>query len=263
MRYIVVAILFSPLTVLAQPRSSAAQLGVPGRNGKIKALTTYVYRNEQSFKEKKPAMVETEFFDNSGRRIERALVSDDKKKSKTIYHYRKFRVLDTTYKNGEVAETEIEILDGMGRMVERDAKLYNPIMPPEFREIKFKTILQYDKNGNPIGETTGMSGKKPQSKTSYVYDSRNRLIEQDVLVYRSAQNQMLKTVNSYNSSDLKIKHELYENDKLASSSSIQYDDFDKHGNWRLSTEKTEYHSDRIYKDSTITSTTIREITYFK
>jgi hypothetical protein len=172
-------------------------------------------------------------------------------------------VIDTSYSDGQFFEADIEILDTTDRLIESDLEVNNPDMPEMFRHFKIKTILKYDEHSRQTDLEDYNQEGKLLSKDSFIYNNKNQLVEDDYMSYRLSGIQTIKTITSYNESGLKLEEQVYESEKLTKKSSISYQTFDQQGNWLLSTDKSEYHSDQIHKDSKLTTTRIREISYFQ
>jgi len=247
MKYFLLIIFLGPMASLAQIQSANSCLIAWGIHGKVKQLTEYYYEKDQAYKDKQPTAKVVNNFDIAGRELEEVR-TDDKKIYKTVYHYAKQRVYDTTYLNSSVSQTQLEI--------------YSPEMPPGFRSFNSKTTFKYDQMGRQI-EIDDYDEGKVISKQTFLYNNKNEVSEKDYISYRSSGTKTRKIVNSYNSSGLKIKQIEYESGRLNAEGAISYDNFDKNGNWLLSTAYDQYHSDPIYKDTLSKSITVREISYFK
>ena len=261
MKYFLLIIFLAPMASLAQIQSANSHLIAWGIHGKVKQLTEYYYEKDQAYKDRHPTAKVVNNFDIAGRELEEVR-TDDKKIYKTVYHYAKQRVYDTTYLNGSVSQTELEILDSTGRLSEWDFEINSPEMPPGFRSFNSKTTFKYDQMGRQI-EIDDYDEGKVISKQTFLYNNKNQASEEDYISYRSSGTKTRKIVNSYNSSGLKIKQIEYESGRLNAEGAISYDNFDKNGNWLLSTAYDQYHSDPIYKDNMSKSITVREISYFK
>ena len=128
MKYFLLIIFLAPMASLAQIQSANSHLIAWGIHGKVKQLTEYYYEKDQAYKDRHPTAKVVNNFDIAGRELEEVR-TDDKKIYKTVYHYAKQRVYDTTYLNGSVSQTELEILDSTGRLSEWDFEINSPEMP--------------------------------------------------------------------------------------------------------------------------------------
>jgi hypothetical protein len=266
MKNLVLFIILLCIFRLAAAQTRVTDLSQSPLKGKIKRVTTYIFRGENHKAPNTTARAEKtiETFDEKGWAIDEKMYDkNDALRERSSFEYiADSIVVKNQFDNsGKLFVKYIFKYDGQGKQTEFDM---NSDAQPQMRlaKINYRCIYKYDELGNRISAEQYIDNNKLTMKTTSRYNDQHQRIQSDEeSFFGKAVNKSIVAYTYDNAGNL-IKSEIYDTDgNLTGGNSVSYDKFDKQGNWLIQTSSYRGHS--LYQgDFTFTTITKREIQYY-